>query len=395
MCKTSKEISGKSIQKMNTRCNPILPAMVLVGLTGGCGADRAANAQPGADAARGGSAVQLGVETTGLVAFLPGERISAAAATSFAKASSAQAGPSPREADTAPPSAEVKQDSWGERTTVQAEFYAARDVAEFQIKLTKKWYQIAAKAWGNYGPLEFWIVGSSEAAAAQLDRKYCAIRKQKESTVRVRHCLDRGHNFVSYAKDGNAGLNTRRDENEKWSGFIITMAGKSPGPAEEDYMTVVLHEYFHVYQHAHIHSRKNSERESRNQKNPWWAEGGAEYMAQLLYSRQPGVRAGYLKQKMKRKLRSLKDLREGESIQDIPYGRRGLIAYDLGAWFIAFLIDKTSEEAYRVKFFDDLNREGFEGSFAKNFGTSSKRLLGEFHHTFLKLSLAEKMRIIP
>ena len=173
------------------------------------------------------------------------------------------------------------------------------------------------------------------------------------------------------------------------------MSAKFPSPQEEDYKPVVLHEYFHVYQHAHIHSKKNSERKSRNQENPWWSEGGAEYMAQLLYSKQKGVRPNYLREIMERKLRALKDLRDGESIKDIAYGKRSHIAYDLGAWFIAFIINKTSEEAYRVKFFRDLNTKGFEGSFVKNFGASSKDLLDEFHNTFLKLSLEDKMKIIP
>ena len=36
-----------------------------------------------------------------------------------------------------------------------------------------------------------------------------------------------------------------------------------------------------------------------------------------------------------------------------------------------------------------------DGSFVKNFGASSKDLLDEFHNTFLKLSLEDKMKIIP
>ena len=290
---------------------------------------------------------------------------------------------------------EVEQDNWGIITTQQAEFYAASDVPRTQIDLTRKWYEIASNAWGNYGPLEFWIVGTNEAAATALDKRYCEIRKQKDLTVSLEHCLNRDHNFVSYAKGGSAGLNTRRNEYEKWSGFIITMSAKFPGPQEEDYKPVVLHEYFHVYQHAHIRSKNDFERQSRNLKNPWWTEGGAEYMAQLLYSKQNGVSSSYLKEMMERKLRSLKNLREGESIKDIPYGKRGRIAYDLGAWFIAFIINKTSEEDYLVKFYRDLNSKGFEGSFIKNFGSSSKDLLDEFHYTFLKLSIEDKMKIIP
>jgi hypothetical protein len=290
---------------------------------------------------------------------------------------------------------EVEQDNWGVITTQKAEFYAARDVPRTQIDLTKEWYEIASNAWGNYGPLEFWIVGTNEIAASILDKKYCKLRNKKDITVSIEHCVNRDHNFVSYAKGGNAGLNTRRNENEKWSGFIITMSAKFPSPQEEDYKPVVLHEYFHVYQHAHIHSKKHPERKSRNLENPWWSEGGAEYMAQLLYSKQKGVRPNYLREIMERKLRALKDIRDGESIKDITYGERSHLAYDLGAWFIAFIINKTSEEVYRVNFYKDLNIKEFEGAFVKNFGASSDDLLDEFHKSFLKLGVEEKMKIIP
>ena len=289
----------------------------------------------------------------------------------------------------------AQADAWGKTTTRAAEFYAASDVPESQVELTKQWYKVASKAWGNFGPLEFWIVGRSEKAARELDEKYCTVRKQKDPGIHLHHCLNRSHNFTDYARDGNAGLNTCRNEREKWSGFIITMSGKNPGPREEDYKPVVLHEYFHVYQHAHIHSKKEQTRESLNQANPWWGEGGAEYMAQLLYSRQEGVRANYLKEVMQRKLQSLSNLHDGETIRDIPYGRRARIAYDLGAWFIAFLISKSGEESYRVKFFKALETSGFEKAFLDSFGRSSKTLLEEFHNHFLPLSQRSQLKIIP
>ena len=290
---------------------------------------------------------------------------------------------------------EIPSDPWGKLSPEKAQFFKAADVSEETVNLTRKWYEVAAKAWGNYGPTEFWLVGKSAAAAEELNRKYCEIRKEKDPQLRLKDCLRRGHSFADYVRDGGAGLNTRRGEHSEWSGFIITMSAKYPGPEEEDYKAVVLHEYFHIYQHAHIFSRKESERNSRNQVNPWWAEGGAEYMAQLLYSRQKDVRPEYLKEKMRRKLRSLKDLKNGESIDEIPYGKRAMIAYDLGAWLIAYLIDRTSEEAYLKGFYADLNKEGFEGSFQKNFDMSSKKLLEDFHQKFLKLSPDEMLKILP
>ena len=296
---------------------------------------------------------------------------------------------------------ETGPDNWGQITDEKPRFYAASDVPESQIELTRKWYEIGSNAWGNYGPLEFWIVGKDEQAAADLDKKYCEIYNERDPSFRIRECLKRGHNLVSYAKEGNAGLNMRRSEHEQWSGFIITMSAKYPSPEEEDYKSVVLHEYFHVYQHAHIYTKDHSEREEKNQKNPWWAEGGAEYMALLLYSKQEGVRPGYLKERMENKLRSLrlnlsfKSLRKNENIRDIPYGSRAMVAYDLGAWFIAFLINKTSEEAYRLDFFKSLDEKGFEGAFLESFGSSSKDMLEEFHNEFLLLETDEKMKIIP
>ena len=289
----------------------------------------------------------------------------------------------------------VRTDDWGRPTREKAEFYAAGDVPKSHVDLTKKWYEIASDAWGNFGPLEFWIVGHDVEAAKRLDDRYCRVRQDKDPNVDIDDCRSRSHNFESYATDGNAGLNTQRHEFSEWSGFIITMASKNPGPEESDYKSVTLHEYFHVYQQAHVFSKKEAERESRNQKNPWWTEGGAEYMAQLLYSRQPGIPRDYLREKMKQKLRSLSELKQGETIRDIPYGRRGHIAYDLGAWFVAFVIGKSSEDAFLIDFYGDLNELDFEGSFERSFGASSQELLKEFHDRFLKLPEAKMLEIIP
>ena len=287
-------------------------------------------------------------------------------------------------------------DNWGKLTQVKAEFYAATDVSPDVVALTKAWYEIGAKSWGNYGPLEFWIVGSSTSAAKELEKKYVAVRTRKDKTVSSENYKNRGHGFVSYAKEGNAGLSLIRNEYEKWSGYVVTMASKSPSPLEEDYKPVLLHEYFHVYQQAHIHSRNERERASQSPENPWWTEGGAEYMAQLLYSRQDGVRPNYLKEAMTWKLRSLEKLSDGQGIQDIPYDHpKSLVAYDLGAWFVAFLIHKTSEESYRVRFFEHLNEAGFDRSFINSFGAPHMDFLNEFHYDFLPSSLQNKLDILP
>ena len=44
--------------------------------------------------------------------------------------------------------------------------YAASDVTQ----------DVAADEWGIYGPQEWWIVGKSESAAQELDKKHCDVR---------------------------------------------------------------------------------------------------------------------------------------------------------------------------------------------------------------------------
>ena len=59
---------------------------------------------------------------------------------------------------------EVEQDNWGKTTTQKAEFYAASDVPRSQIQLTRQWYEIASKAWGN---TDHWSFGLSALTKQQ------------------------------------------------------------------------------------------------------------------------------------------------------------------------------------------------------------------------------------
>ena len=114
------------------------------------------------------------------------------------------------------------------------------------------------------------------------------------------------------------------------------------------------------------------------------------------WTKQNGVKSSYLKSALKSKLNSLSQLGSNVNIKNIPYDdEKTHIAYDIGAWFIAFLIHKTNEETYRVEFFKNLNEMGFEKSFMNSFGSSSDKLLEEFHNKFLKLSTEDMLKIIP
>ena len=289
------------------------------------------------------------------------------------------------------------EDTWGQLTTNLPEIYYTSDVPQSQIDTLMSAYNTSSGAWGNYGPLEFWIVGTDWDAAYELDKQYCSVRAEKDSSITSddeQYCLERSHNMTSYVENGGAGLGLYRSYHEDYSVFVLTFASKYPYPDETDYTAVAYHEYFHVYQQAHIFTKDHDERQELSGGNPYWGEGGAEYMAQLLYSRQDGVDSNYLKDRMTWKMEAKNNLEDGESIANITYGQRAHIAYDLGSWYVAYIINQTSEDAYLNGFYDDLNELGWEGSFVKNFGVSSEQMLSNFND-FLDLTIEEQLEIIP
>tara|TARA_B100001250_G_scaffold111413_1_gene94157 strand:- start:55 stop:1170 length:1116 start_codon:yes stop_codon:yes gene_type:complete len=289
---------------------------------------------------------------------------------------------------------------WGETNNFAPEYYFTDDIENFHINQIKEYYTIAKSEWGNFGPLEFWIIGTNILEAAQLDQFYCELRLEKDSCLEnefLQWCLDREYSFVDYANYGGAGLSLTRENHWNCDGYSfleITLSSKYPFPNESDYNVVTMHEYFHVYQQSHINTYNYNERAELMVVNPWWSEGGAEYMAQLLYSQQPDVYSNYLKDRMLWKMQSKNDLLEGELISTIPYGNRAYIAYDLGAWAIAYLISLTDIETYRDDFYSRLNDNTWEEAFLISFQISSIDFL-EYFHDFLDLNIQEQLLILP
>ena len=295
----------------------------------------------------------------------------------------------------------ISENLWGQEIDDLPDYYKAFDVPASQMDQVIEYYEIASGAWGNYGPLEFWVIGTDPLSAHKLDSLYCETRISKDNTLTESHmqnCINREYNFIDYANNGGAGLNTQRNEYQQYSVFIITLASKYPFPNESDYNVVTMHEYFHVYQQAHIYTLDEDERADLMVRNPWWSEGGANYLSELLYSQQPGVSTNYLKDRMRWKMNVKPDfLAYGKRLEDLEYGEENnatRFAYDLGTWFIAYLIYHVGLEVYRVNFYDDLNEYGFEGSFIKNFGKSSEEYLNDFH-SFLNMDIENQLEIIP
>ena len=295
----------------------------------------------------------------------------------------------------------VVEDLWGVEISDLPEYYFTSDVPSNQVDMIREAYEISSAAWGNYGPLEYWIIGNDVTLADSLDLVYCDTRLEKDPSLGNNDypaCLNRGYNFVDYVNDGGAGLNLRRNEDNDYSVFIITHGSKNPPPTHTDYFVVAMHEYFHVYQQAHIFTKNEQVRSSMFPVNPWFVEGGATYMAELLYSQQTNVSSNYLEEVMQWKMQNVNSfLALGIRIEDIQFSDgfpNTQYAYELGAWFTAFLIHHVGLETYLVNFHNDLNDLGFEQSFVVNFGESSQQFLDDFH-SFLSLPISEQIQILP
>ena len=288
---------------------------------------------------------------------------------------------------------------WG-ATEEQPEVYAADDVSQETIDLTVEWVNKAIGYWGSYGPLEIWIVGAGKEETIALDEKWCDVRTEKDPTWNKQWDCANGDPYGSgdgwspfyrYITDGGAAVsNYIRDDIGYYFNALI-MSSKYPGPEEEDYKPVVMHEYFHVYQQANLSipelpdtdgdwktSNRNVFFNGNELQVPFLMEGGAEYMAQYWYSMEPGVDSGYLKRVMGYKAQAIDPyFNTGKSLRELGYDET-FNSYDILTWFVAYLIHNTSEETFRVDFWTQIEDLGFEEAFKSNFGKSADEMILEF-----------------
>jgi len=84
-------------------------------------------------------------------------------------------------------------------------------------------------------------------------------------------------------------------------------------------------------------------------------EGGAEFMTQSLYSEQDGSGENYLREVMQRKLEMSQDgyNAQNTSLDQLTYSSE-VNVYDVGAWFIAYLIHHEGDDAFINGFYGDL-----------------------------------------
>ncbi|MFQ3344216.1 MAG: hypothetical protein ACI9EM_000745 [Candidatus Thalassarchaeaceae archaeon] len=294
---------------------------------------------------------------------------------------------------------------WRVVTCAEPKIFKTSDVSNETFNLTIEWYSIGAAEWGNYGPVEIYIIGEDVDAAKELEDFYCERHKDLDSNWNEEwDCANENYQiFTHYVDDGGAAISTFKRSYLEYDFMMMTMSAKYPSPEEDDYKPVTLHEYFHIFQHSHIsdecseNSRDTCERDSKmgGKDKPWFAEGGAEFMAQSLYSTQDGVRDNYLRDVMKHKLEISQDDYNSQnvSLDQLEYSSQ-VNAYDVGAWFIAYLVHNEGVEVFLDGFYEELDELGFDAAFEKNFNKTKNEYLSEFD-TFFQQHAEDVLMIIP
>ena len=288
------------------------------------------------------------------------------------------------------------------------QIFLTPDITNYTLEIVQKWLKVGADAWGSYGPIEVYVIGQNKSEAIKLENDFCKRHIQLDSGWNKKwDCANENYQiFTRYVDEGGAAVSSYRKSHLSYDFDTLIMSSKRPGPSEEDYKIVLLHEYFHIHQIAHISGKCSDNRNipcERDKKmtgdyvkRPWLHEGGAEYRAQLLYHQNPDSK-GSLRQRMKRKLsESIKAYKQKYSmnLKSLTYEIGGHDAYNIGAWFTAYLIHNEGEERHRVNFYQDIDELGFEGSFKKNFGKSSDDYIKEFN-AFITQPFSEVLKIIP
>lgn len=293
--------------------------------------------------------------------------------------------------------------------------FATEDIATEHIESTFHWHQIAFDEWFDTGspaadlffPSYFAILGPDPAPANELNTLFCNFNDGIRNKC---HSGNGNENsFAEFAQNGGAAHTTifARD-----SHHLIIMTN----PDDEKYGHNVLHETFHALQKSHISLHPDADswegykllagKAIRDGKEnlPWWAEGSANYMAMLLYGRQPGVEPNYVVERMTRKLTSEHDggltakeiyLRSGVSLDrwDFADENGELVGRFMGDWFVAFLVNDFGEQSI-IDVHRHIPSSDFASAFELVYGMSYDQAIKNFDR-FIALPTSELITILP
>ena len=319
---------------------------------------------------------------------------------------------------------------WGVSFNYSPEVFCTSDLSTELCGWVTSALLAAIIEWGNYGPVEYWVLGIDVVTATSLTEVNCQRRVDRKqwnmNDCMRKHSPSGDHGFESYRKLGADAVASRRPSNSAgrngardWGIHYFTSSlpvgftdyywdgdYQVPGATEQK---TIFHEYFHALQHANIYTEDYRERDEL--LGPvWFNEGGAEYMAQYgsrnsrlsdilqqvnAEGRRPYVFRDNMEWKMTDTLEKMGAVCPGVPLKDLTYENNCHNAhYDAGAWAHAYLASKFGHEVLLDTFYLNLEELGWEETFLKTYGMTSDQFYAQFE-TFLGLPRSEQLAILP
>ena len=181
----------------------------------------------------------------------------------------------------------------GELVDFYPSAFFASDVPQYIRESLNNALKTAADRYGKYGPVEFWSLGTEEAAAQELLNLYCERRDHLNHSDKQSCLIGMEDNFMDRAKVGRDAIQNGecRVDGSHSGGFqwgfhdmrTTYLMGFDDSfdcrPFGDDYFTIV-HEYFHVVQLASVFNLESEVRRNRVAPNDaiWMIEGAAQYI---------------------------------------------------------------------------------------------------------------------
>ena len=316
--------------------------------------------------------------------------------------------------------------SWSQPFDEMPSFFFANDVVDDVRTGMVETMAAATKAWGNFGPIEYWVLGTDPDAAKALIDTFCQ-RRADRGDWSLNACLQREkraqHGLRSYQEVGAEALSQSQPRSDAghnggfdWgihrfsSSIPLGMSGLLGVPGDEDQKTV-LHEYFHAVQHAHV---RDLDRDARDRKlGPvWFMEGGAEYMAMTKHAQlqadgtlpvwdngewQFNYR-NYRKnmgQKFRRSARDHKSHDCVSEMQKIDYDSPcRQYFYDGGAWAIALLVSRHGDEVLLNEFYPRLESMDWAAAFEATFDQTPEAFYEDFR-AVIEGKVGDALALLP
>ena len=350
----------------------------------------------------------------------------------------------------------LSEDLWGQIVDLEPELFFANDVSQNAQEQFRRDLNLGITEWGNYGPLEYWILGNDINAALKLAELYCERRTSRgelwyfDDSMPISElesiCLSEqmhphadlawnntissgGTYFTEDLNNYTGRLEYYRETSDNLPRSNAVLSGHRQwgfhhllhslpfqydenefNIPKEDNTIVVLHEYFHVVNSANVFSKDFITDEVGNSVRPDYgpasmSEGSANYLSN--YTIRKLINEGKyeksndwnvtLRNEMRNRMNELKEMQincPNFNLSELNYGNV-CDPYTFGQWGIAYLLNRANNQnAYQELMFPLINDLGYYGAFEEAFGITFEAFNQEFLE-FLELPIEQQLEIIP